>query len=108
MRNPRGWQGSGWGELQARDPDALAAFWRDPTGNCPPGGESFADLCARIAPALARLADGGRVTVVAHAGTVRAALALALGAVPPALAFEVAPLSATSVRLSAFWARCRA
>lgn len=64
----------------------------------PPGGESFADLCARIAPALARLADGGRVTVVAHAGTVRAALALALGAVPPALAFEVAPLSLTRLR----------
>ncbi len=59
----------------------------------PPGGESFADLCARVAPAVVRLAGGGRVTVVAHAGTVRAALALALGAVPPALAFEVAPLS---------------
>ncbi len=64
----------------------------------PPGGESFADLCARAMPALARLADGGRVTVVAHAGTVRAALALALGAVPPALAFEVAPLSLTRLR----------
>jgi len=64
----------------------------------PPGGESFADLCARAAPALTRLADGGRVTIVAHAGTVRAALALALGAVPPALAFEVAPLTLTRVR----------
>ncbi len=66
----------------------------------PPEGESFADLCVRIAPALTRLAAGGRVTVVAHAGTVRAALALALGAVPPALAFEVAPLSLTRLRAS--------
>ncbi len=64
----------------------------------PPEGESFADLCARTLPALTRLADGGRVTIVAHAGTVRAALALALGAVPPALAFEVAPLSLTQLR----------
>jgi alpha-ribazole phosphatase len=64
----------------------------------PPDGESFDDLCARVAPALTRLAGGGRVTVVAHAGTVRAALALALGAVPPALAFEVAPLSLTRLR----------
>lgn len=59
----------------------------------PPGGESFADLCARIGPVI----DGlrGRVAVVAHAGTVRAGLALATGSVPGALAFQVAPLSLT-------------
>lgn len=64
----------------------------------PPGGESFADLCARVAPALFRAASGGRVAVVAHAGVVRAGLALALGAVAPALSFEVAPLSVTRLR----------
>jgi alpha-ribazole phosphatase len=61
-------------------------------GHRPPEGESFADLCARAGPALAGC---GSATVVAHAGTVRAALALALGAIPAALAFEVAPLSVT-------------
>ncbi len=61
----------------------------------PPGGESFADLCARIGPALNRIAGQGSATIVAHAGTVRAGLALALGAVPQALAFQVAPLSVT-------------
>lgn len=61
----------------------------------PPGGESFADLCARVGPVLESLATGGRITVIAHAGTVRAALARALGAVPPALGFAVAPLSLT-------------
>ncbi len=66
--------------------------------HCPPDGESFATLCARIAPALRDL-SAGRIAVVAHAGTVRAALALALGSVPAALAFEVAPLSVTAVRL---------
>ena len=64
----------------------------------PPGGESFADLCARVAPALIRASTGGRVAIVAHAGTVRAGLALALGSVPQALAFEVAPLSLTRLR----------
>lgn len=64
----------------------------------PPHGESFAELCARIAPALRDL-PGPRVAVVAHAGTVRAALSLALGAAAPALSFEVAPLSATCLRL---------
>ncbi|SPJ23416.1 histidine phosphatase family protein [Palleronia abyssalis] len=67
------------------------------------GGESFDDLCARIAPALADLASRARtegpIAVVAHAGTVRAALATVVGAAP-ALSFEVAPLSLT--RLT-FW-----
>lgn len=78
-------------DLGPLDPAALAR-------HRPPGGESFADLCDRVGPALDRLATGGRVTVIAHAGTVRAALALALGAVPPALGFEVAPLSLTRLR----------
>ncbi|MHA6345031.1 histidine phosphatase family protein [Roseivivax sp. CAU 1761] len=69
----------------------------------PPGGESFAAACARIAPALrdwaARAAEaGGAAVLVAHAGTVRAALALAIGAPGPALAFEVAPLSVSRFR----------
>ena len=65
----------------------------------PPCGESFGDLCDRVRPALTALADGGgTVAVVAHAGTVRAALALALGAPAAALAFEVAPLSVTRLR----------
>jgi len=64
-----------------------------------PGGESFADMAARATPALeAALRADAPVAVVAHAGTVRAGLALALGSVPAALAFEVAPLSLTRLR----------
>ena len=63
----------------------------------PPGGESFADVCARVAPALAAL-PGGRTAIVAHAGVARAALALALGSPGLGLAFEVAPLSLTVLR----------
>lgn len=68
----------------------------------PPGGESFACMAARVAPALkshaSRAQSAGPVAVVAHAGTVRAGLALALGSVPSALVFEVAPLSLTRLR----------
>lgn len=66
----------------------------------PPEGESFADLCARVAPALEQIAAlPGRSAIVAHAGTIRAALAMALGTsggtIGPALAFSIDPLSIT-------------
>ncbi|WP_417720717.1 histidine phosphatase family protein [Salipiger sp.] len=69
----------------------------------PPGGESFADLCARVAPALdahaaAALRDGGSRALVVHAGVIRAALARVLGSVAAGLAFEVDTLSVTRLR----------
>jgi alpha-ribazole phosphatase len=88
------WDGCAWADLPdlgTLKPGALA-------DHAPPGGESFAALCARVAPALADLGREGDVTIVAHAGTVRAGLALALGSVPAALAFEVAPLSVTRLK----------
>ena len=59
----------------------------------PPGGESFAELCARVAAAIeGRTAAGSDVPLVVctHAGVIRAALAHALD-LPPAkaLAFAV-------------------
>ncbi|MDI3337519.1 histidine phosphatase family protein [Defluviimonas aestuarii] len=84
------WEGMAFADLPdlgPMPPDDLAK-------HRPPGGESFADLCTRIAPVLSS-AQGGRVAIVAHAGVVRAGLALALGSVPAALGFEVAPLSLT-------------
>ena len=68
----------------------------------PPEGESFEDICRRAWPALEhwaeRAREGGPVALVAHAGTARAALALATGSPAAALAFEVAPLSLTRLR----------
>ncbi|WP_068082141.1 histidine phosphatase family protein [Novosphingobium rosa] len=62
----------------------------------PPQGESFADLYARAAPALVEIATlPGRSAIVAHAGTIRAALAMACGTMGPALAFSIDPLSIT-------------
>ncbi len=56
---------------------ALAAFYRDPSTNPPPGGESWASFEMRIGRALTRLAhpaDSGPVLVVTHAGPIRVAL----------------------------------
>lgn len=82
-------------DLGPLDRAALAAL-------APPGGESFAQMAARVAPALRELAAraeaDGPVAVVAHAGTARAALALALGDAAAALAFEIDPLSLTRLR----------
>jgi alpha-ribazole phosphatase len=67
------------------------------------GAESFEDMAARVIPALETLAariqqGGGPVAVVAHAGTARAALGMALGRMHLGLAFEIAPLSLTRLR----------
>lgn len=90
------WEGRAYDD----EPD-LDSFWRDPSGVRPPGGESFSDLCLRIGRYIvtqSREIDRREVVVVAHAGAIRAALALAL-TLPPAIAltFEVAPLSLTRV-----------
>ncbi|ASP21198.1 bifunctional RNase H/acid phosphatase [Antarctobacter heliothermus] len=84
-------------------PDLGPLSAQDLADHRPPGGESFADMVARITPALGELAaqarEAGPVAVVAHAGTVRVGLAMALGSVPVALAFEVAPWSVTRLRV---------
>ncbi|SNS95244.1 alpha-ribazole phosphatase [Antarctobacter heliothermus] len=84
-------------------PDLGLMSTQDLADHRPPGGESFADMVARITPALTELAaqarHAGPVAIVAHAGTVRAGLALALDTVPAALAFEVAPWSVTRLRV---------
>ena len=85
------WEGQPYADLPDLGP--LAAM--DLASHRPPKGESFADLCARIGPALQAIAAEGPAIIVAHAGTARAALALAFGSVPQALAFDIAPLSAT-------------
>ncbi|MEZ5886957.1 MAG: histidine phosphatase family protein [Paracoccaceae bacterium] len=94
------WEGKPYADLPDLGPLDPAALAR----HRPPGGESFEDICARIHPALIEIAQAGPATLLVHAGTVRAALALALGAIPPALAFDVAPLSVTRlVRHATGW-----
>lgn len=90
------WEGVSFADM----PDLGPMAPRDLAAHRPPGGESFADLCARVAPALREIVmHQGRSAIIAHAGTVRAALAMALGDVPAALAFSVDPLSVTRLML---------
>jgi alpha-ribazole phosphatase len=90
------WEGRRWDDIAAAE---SAAYWRDPAGCRAPGGESFADVVGRVAAGMADLndaCDARDIVVVAHAGSIRAALVRALGCAPAAgLAFEIAPLSLT-------------
>lgn len=76
------WQGRRWDELHGGEGDLHAAFWSDPGNNAPPGGESFAAVIARTARVVDRLTAlhaGRDLVAVAHGGTIRAAVAHALG-----------------------------
>ncbi len=98
--DPRLWEQDfgAWEGLPPEDLPDLGPLGRDAlAAQRPPGGESFLDLVSRTGLALSALTTGGTTVVVAHAGTVRAALGLALAAPEAGLAFEVAPLSATSL-----------
>ena len=93
------WQGRRWVDLdQSKDP-LVASFWHDPAGTAPPGGESFAAVIARVRDAviaMTSLFEGRDIIAVAHAGTIRAALAVARDLPPPAaLSFVIDPLSVT-------------
>lgn len=88
------WEGVPFTDLPDLGPMSSAEL----AAHRPPEGESFLDICARVTPALQELAQGaGCVAVVAHAGVIRAGLALALDAPATALRFEVAPFSVTEV-----------
>lgn len=93
------WQGRTWDEMQASDPETYAAFWRDPVRQRPPGGESFHDQIARTGDLIRRYTTehaGRNIVAVCHGGTIRAALAHALGLDPEAgMAFTVHTLTLT-------------
>jgi alpha-ribazole phosphatase len=84
-----------FGTWEGIRPDQLPDLGPLPTTDLarhrPDGGESFDDMTARITPALKSLDRDS--LLVAHAGTVRAALSLIVG--QAALSFAVAPLSLT-------------
>jgi alpha-ribazole phosphatase len=95
------WQGLTYAELAARNGNAWPRIWMAPADHTPPGGESFVALLARAQPAILRLsaAHAARdIIAVTHGGTIRAALALALGLTPEAsLALTIDNLSLTRI-----------
>lgn len=68
------WEGVAYPELLASEKEALAARERDKWNFVPPGGESYADLLARLSQWHAALERDA--VVVAHGGTARALVAL--------------------------------
>jgi alpha-ribazole phosphatase len=98
------WTGRRHNDLVAVLGDAYRDFWQSPASNHPPGGESFVDQILRAAEGLAAL-PAGNVVLVAHSGTIRAALAVALDLNPEgALRFVIDPLSLTRIdRLDNGW-----
>jgi len=95
------WQGVRYDELAARRGDEWHRFWLAPAHETPPGGESFVALTERVHAAIARLSEqyaGSDILAVTHGGTIRAALALALGLAPEAsLTFVIDNLSLTRI-----------
>lgn len=93
------WEGLSWPEMQAANPETYDEFWRDPTRNAPPEGESFAKQMARAGAAIARLTSefaGRAIVAISHGGTIRAAVAEALALSPPqAMAVVIDNLSVT-------------
>ena len=93
------WQGIAHEALVERLRHPPHPFWPHAAEEEPPGGESFSQLRARVGPALERIAaahEGRDVVVVAHGGSIRAALAHALDLTGhQALVFSVKNLGLT-------------
>ena len=95
------WQGLTYDELQLSRGGDFHRFWHAPAHEAPPGGESFTAVIERVSSAIHRLVEahsGCDIIAVAHGGTIRAALALALGLDPEAsLAFTIENCSITCI-----------
>ena len=95
------WQQLTWDEMHKNDPDAYTAFWDAPARNAPPGGESFADVVTRTARAIDRYTAehaGRDIVAVCHGGSIRGALAHAMGLSPEGgMAVTIDTLSLTRI-----------
>ena len=76
------WEGQSSEMLQAQDSSILKRFYYDPINNRPEGAEPLEHFSRRVDLALQtaiQLYAGQHILIVAHAGVIRAALALILG-----------------------------
>ncbi len=99
------WQGLAHHELPARLRLPPHPFWPHAGLERPPGGETMAEVIARVGAALERLAAahaGRDLVIVSHGGAIRAAVAHALRIGPDsALHLSVENLSLTRLEHSA-------
>ena len=69
------WEGVAWDRIDRAESDPWSA---DPWSLAPPGGETFADVHARVAEVLAAVEPG--TALICHAGPIRAARMILTGA----------------------------
>ena len=93
------WQGLDRKTFYAERKVGTHSLWFAPAAERAPGGESFADLMDRVVPTVRTLTEehrGRDIVAVTHGGTIRAAVALALGLDPEAaLSFSMENCSLT-------------
>lgn len=92
------WAGRSLAELH-RDDAAGVERWMTDADARPPGGETLAELCVRVAGWLQEMAGGdAELVAVTHGGVIRAAVVHALDAPPAALwRIDVGPLTITEL-----------
>ncbi len=95
------WHGLRHTEHNATRSDPFIGIWNCAPEVIPPGGESFVQLMERVRGAVEQLSEryrGQDIVCVAHGGTIRAALALALRLQPAdALAFTISNVSVSCI-----------
>jgi alpha-ribazole phosphatase len=93
------WQGMNRVAFLASRPIEVGSYWFAPIDDPAPGGESFMDLYNRVRGAIERISAehaGKDIVAVAHGGTIKAAVGLALGDQPEkGLAFTIDNCSVT-------------
>ena len=95
------WDGLGFDEVAARDPETSRLYWETPGDVAPPGGESWNQLEMRVSGAVADLQgafSGPDVILVAHIGVILTQVAKARGQAPArAIAQPIRPLSVSQI-----------
>jgi len=94
------WRGKEIDEIQASDPEGLAA-WLTDLDAAPHGGDSFVQVITRVERWMKNQTNAGHTIAVTHPAVIRAAILCSLQA--PAHSFwriEIAPLSVTDLRFN--------
>ena len=93
------WEGKSHQELDSTIPEIMKSFWDNAAESIPPGGESFRQLCERVSTFVGTSTEthrGQDILCICHGGTIRSAVAHALGLSPTqALQLKIDTLSLT-------------
>ena len=93
------WAGKSFEDVQAEQPESIAAWLSDPNA-APHGGESLADVACRASALMDRLmAEPGHTITLTHASVIRTAIVHVLGApLAASWTIDIEPLSITDFR----------